>query len=209
MESASRGRGRPKRVDEHKVLAEVLNVFWQKGYSGASLGDLAVAAKVSRPSLYEALGDKRVMYVAALDTVIDLLEASLAATLSAERPLREELSSFFSQSIALYCSGTQPRGCPIMCTAPAEALEEPLAQAALARAIGILDRAFEERFQAAKSAGEIVDTADPHFLALQATALLQSLALRARSGGDAVGLSEIAQSIIVNLLAAKSVDINE
>jgi TetR/AcrR family transcriptional regulator, copper-responsive repressor len=90
-------------------------------------------------------------------------------------------------------------GCPIMCTAPAEALEEPLAQAALARVIGILDRAYEARFQTAKSAGEIAETADPRVLALQATALLQSLALCARSGSNAAGLSEIARSIIVHL----------
>lgn len=204
MNTPSRTRGRPKRVDDRLVLAEVLAVFWQKGYSGASLGDLAEAAKVSRPSLYEALGDKREMYGAALDAMIDLLEATLVATLSAQRPLREELDAFFAQSIALYCSGMQPRGCPIMCTAPAEALEEPLARAALARVIGILDDAFDARFEKAKSAGEIAETAEPRILAFQATALLQSISLRARSGGDAAELSDIARSIIAQLASGNN-----
>lgn len=204
MNTPSRTRGRPKRVDDRQVLAEVLNVFWQKGYSGASLGDLAEAAKVSRPSLYEALGDKREMYRAALDATIDLLEATLAATLSAQRPLREELDAFFAQSIALYCSGMQLRGCPVMCTAPAEALEEPMARAALARSIGVLDAAFEARFEKAKSAGEIAGTAEPRILAFQATALLQSISLRARSGGNAAELSNIARSVIAQLASGNS-----
>ena len=204
MSAPSRTRGRPKRVDDRQVLAEVLNVFWQKGYSGASLGDLADAAKVSRPSLYEALGDKREMYRAALDATIDLLEATLAATLSAQRPLREELDAFFAQSIALYCSGMQLRGCPVMCTAPAEALEEPMARAALARSIGVLDAAFEARFEKAKSAGEIAGTAEPRILAVQVTALLQSISLRARSGDNAAELSNIARSVIAQLASGNS-----
>jgi AcrR family transcriptional regulator len=204
MNTPSRTRGRPKRVDDRQVLAEVLNVFWQKGYSGASLGDLAEAAKVSRPSLYEALGDKREMYRAALDATIDLLEATLAATLSAQRPLREELDALFAQSIALYCSGMQLRGCPVMCTAPAEALEEPMARAALARSIGVLDAAFEARFEKAKSAGEIAGTAEPRILAVQVTALLQSISLRARSGDNAAELSSIARSVIAQLASGNS-----
>lgn len=204
MNTPSRTRGRPKRVDDRQVLAEVLNVFWQKGYSGASLGDLAEAAKVSRPSLYEALGDKREMYRAALDATIDLLEATLAATLSAQRPLREELDALFAQSIALYCSGMQLRGCPVMCTAPAEALEEPMARAALARSIGVLDAAFEARFEKAKSAGEIAGAAEPRILAVQATALLQSISLRARSGDNAAELSSIARSVIAQLASGNS-----
>ena len=172
--------------------------------SGASLGDLAEAAKVSRPSLYEALGDKREMYRAALDATIDLLEATLVATLSAQRPLREELDAFFAQSIALYCSGMQLRGCPVMCTAPAEALEEPMARAALARSIGVLDAAFEARFEKAKSAGEIAGTAEPRILAVQVTALLQSISLRARSGDNAAELSSIARSVIAQLASGNS-----
>jgi AcrR family transcriptional regulator len=204
MSAPSRTRGRPKRVDDRQVLAEVLNVFWQKGYSGASLGDLAEAARVSRPSLYGALGDKREMYRAALDATIDLLEATLVATLSAQRPLREELDAFFAQSISMYSSGMQLRGCPVMCAAPAEALEEPIARAAMARSIGLLDDALEARFEKAKSAGEIAGTAEPRILAFQATALLQSISLRARSGDNAAELSNIARSVIAQLASGNS-----
>lgn len=83
-----------------------------------------------------------------------------------------------------------------MCTAPAKALEVALVRAALARVIGVLHDVFEARFEKAKSAGEIAETADSHTLAFQETALLQSNSLRARRGGNAAELSDIARSII-------------
>jgi hypothetical protein len=69
-----------------------------------------------------------------------------------------------------------------MCTAPAEALETPAVSAALARIIGVLDDAFEARFRIAQDRGEIGTALSAAMLGRQATAIVQSLALRARSG---------------------------
>jgi AcrR family transcriptional regulator len=176
------------------VLGAVTGVFWTKGFAGASLADLADAAGVSRPSLYEALGDKRAMYLAAVDAVIAAVEADQRATLSGAQPLAAELLGFFDHAIAVYAAGDSPRGCLVMCTAPAEALEEPLVRAALARVIAVLDAGFEARFRLAMARGELPHGASPESLAMQATALLQSLALRARSGTGMAALRGLAAS---------------
>jgi AcrR family transcriptional regulator len=202
METARRARGRPKQLVGAEVLGAVTGVFWAKGFSGASLADLADAAGVSRPSLYETLGDKRTMYLAAIDHVIALVEADQKATLSGAQPLVAELLGFFDHAIAVYAVGDSPRGCLVMCTAPAEALEEPLVQAALARVIAALDAGFEARFRLAQQRGDLPGGASPQVLAIQATALLQSLALRARSGTPAMALRSLAASAAALLATA-------
>ncbi|MEQ1712860.1 MAG: TetR family transcriptional regulator [Hyphomicrobium sp.] len=53
-----RARGRPREFDADEVLDRVRAVFMQKGYSAASLDDLAAAAGLNRPSHYAAFGDK-------------------------------------------------------------------------------------------------------------------------------------------------------
>lgn len=189
-----RARGRPKQLVEADVLGAVTGVFWSKGYAGASLADLAQAAGVSRPSLYETLGDKRAMYLAAVEAVIPAVAADQRATLCGAAPLAAELLGFFDHAIAVYAAGDSPRGCLVMCTAPAEALEEPLVRNALARVIAVLDAGFEARFRLAVTRGELPQGASPAALAMQATALLQSLALRARSGADVVALRGLAAS---------------
>lgn len=201
MSQARRPRGRPRQVLPADVLGAVVGVFWAKGYGGAALADLADAAGVSRPSLYAALGDKRAMYLAALDAVLAAAAADQRATLAGTGALADELRAFLDHAIAAYVAGGVARGCLVMCTAPAEALEEPLVRAALARVIALLDSGFEARFRLAVARGELPPGADAPALAMQATALLQSLALRARSGADVAVLRGLAAAGAAQLAA--------
>lgn len=194
---SKRSRGRPQHIDDSQVLDAVLGVFWEKGYAGASLSDLADAAGVSRPRLYDAFSDKSSMYLAVLNRVIGEMKAALDSVLTAERPLCDELSTFLEMSIDHYVSGAKPRGCLVMCTAPAEALETPAVRTSLARIIAVLDGAFEARFQTAQDRGEIDSTLSATMLGRQATAVVQSLALRARSGADINEMRSMARAAAV------------
>ena len=54
--------GRPREFDEDKALAKIMDVFWEKGFEGASMSDLETATGLRKGSLYAAFGDKRAMY---------------------------------------------------------------------------------------------------------------------------------------------------
>jgi len=58
---------RPREFDVDQALERAMNVFWTKGYEGASLQDLLAAMQIARGSLYKAFQDKRSIYLAALD----------------------------------------------------------------------------------------------------------------------------------------------
>jgi TetR/AcrR family transcriptional regulator, transcriptional repressor for nem operon len=58
---------RPREFDLDEALENAMNVFWTKGYEGASLQDLLDAMGIARGSLYKAFQDKRSIYLAALD----------------------------------------------------------------------------------------------------------------------------------------------
>jgi TetR/AcrR family transcriptional regulator, transcriptional repressor for nem operon len=59
--------GRPKEFDVDEALAKAMEVFWAKGYDGASVCDLTAGMGVQKASLYGTFGDKRSLFVAALD----------------------------------------------------------------------------------------------------------------------------------------------
>ena len=188
-----RRRGRPREFDEGDVLASVLGVFWQKGYSGATLPELSKAAGVTRPSLYTALGDKLSMYLKALEFFERGLKHQLEASLDPSRPLLEGLRDFYSAAIDMYLSGGRhPKGCLVLCTAPAEAVEEPAVRTALLRTMKILDAGFAQRFRTAQEKGEVGTDTDVQQASAMASAILHSLALRARTGQKGETLLEFA-----------------
>src|SRR6187549_1936690 len=87
-------RGRPPSYDRDVALRAILDVFWDRGFSAASLDDIGAAAAMNRPSLYGAFGDKRDMYLAALRMFSMESGREMQMALEA-RTLREALEAFY------------------------------------------------------------------------------------------------------------------
>ena len=62
--AASRGR---RLFDPDEALAAALQVFWERGYDGASLTVLTAAMGINKPSLYSFFGNKEALFLKALD----------------------------------------------------------------------------------------------------------------------------------------------
>src|SRR5260221_3648512 len=63
--------GRPREFEVDRALDVALQVFWRKGYEGASMADLTEAMGITKPSLYAAFGNKEELFRKALDRYVD------------------------------------------------------------------------------------------------------------------------------------------
>ncbi|MGH8080356.1 MAG: TetR/AcrR family transcriptional regulator, partial [Lysobacter sp.] len=88
---ASRPRGRPRAYEPEIALRQAADAFWKAGYAGTSLDDISAATGMNRPSLRAAFGDKRELYIKALNDYWELKFATLGQALAGSENLQDSL----------------------------------------------------------------------------------------------------------------------
>ncbi len=63
--------GRPRKIEPDVILENAMQVFWEKGYDGASMVDIMAATGMHKGSLYQTFGDKKSLFMAALGRYLD------------------------------------------------------------------------------------------------------------------------------------------
>ncbi|WP_244420516.1 MULTISPECIES: TetR/AcrR family transcriptional regulator [Rhizobium/Agrobacterium group] len=173
-------------------MEKALRVFWAKGFAATSTDDLRVAMGIGRQSLYGAFGDKRTLYLEALDTYQQRTNIGhvmrLSGPTSPIKGIEDLLSGLVSEDDcerALGCMGVGSVG-EFGVTDPDLNSRRNSASAALGRRI--LERVLE-----GQRSGEI----NPVLDAEETTAFIQmtmtGLQVAARGGAKALDLKAMAR----------------
>lgn len=104
--------GRKKSFDENTALNAAMEVFWQKGYVGASLTDLTTRMGINKPSMYSAFGNKEALFVKATQCYIDTKMKSHAELLFEKGlALKQRLKNHMMSIVSMQCGPEQSKGC--------------------------------------------------------------------------------------------------
>lgn len=183
-------RGRPRAFDPDTALKAAAEQFRVGGYSGTSLDELAAATRLNRPSLYSAFGDKKALYLAALDRTHARAERGFVRLGQANLPLRSMLETMFGAVIDGFLTGDDgPAGCLFISTAATESVIDPDVRARIADFLTMEDVQVERLLHQAGGAA-------PETQARVVTAMIHSLSVRARSGATRADLDRAAQDCV-------------
>jgi len=174
--------------------------LWTAGLSGASLESIARSAGLNRPSLAAAFGDKSAIYAQAATQFAAMMDERLREALRNE-DLEEALLKAFDTAIDIYTADGAD-GCFVICTAPAEALTNPVCRRILDQSLNAIDALFRQRLERERARMQI-SPSDLSVLAAQLGSTLHSLALRARAGWTPQRLRRLASGTIAQLLACR------
>lgn len=188
---AKAGRGRPRSFDTEQALDCALQVFWEKGYEGASLSDLTEAMGINRPSLYAAFGDKRALFSKVLDRYVEESRCRLQEALQ-EPTARAFAERLLHGGAASMCSSGNPRGCLLVqgalaCGDGADSVRSELISRRHADEVTI-----RNRLKRAKEEGDLPPDSDPSALAQYLTTVLHGMAVEAASGASPAKLQRVA-----------------
>jgi len=117
------------------ILEVAVEAFAARGYDATSVGDIAAAAGITKPVLYDHFASKHDLFVALMETIRDELTARGAAAMSADAPLeariRTAVEAFFAyveeRPAAARVLLVAPRGEPELFEAAARVQEQATA----------------------------------------------------------------------------------
>jgi TetR/AcrR family transcriptional regulator, transcriptional repressor for nem operon len=193
---------RPREFDRDAALKRAMSVFWAKGYAGASTDDLLEAMSIGRQSMYGAFGDKRTLYVEALERYqqdsimghIDRLRSAPSAMAGVENLLLG-LIALEDDTRLLGCMGVGSIG--------EFGTADPELTALRARSGAILFEALVKQLRTAQKAGEIDASLDAERAARFVQTTMQGMQVAARAGESAETLRDLALFAVERLKARR------
>ncbi|MCC6141854.1 MAG: TetR/AcrR family transcriptional regulator [Nitrospira sp.] len=191
---------RPKAFDPDNALEKAMHVFWHKGYEATSMEDLLTAMNLNRGSLYATFGDKRELFLKAMDrycTGVGI--GSRISILSQPGPALPLIRQFINVMLEFGLSDPLRRGCMITNTVMELASHEKDIARKLAGRLQMAEEAFFTLLTRAKHEGELSKDKNPRALARVLVTMMQGTIVMIKAGTPATVVRETSAAALAIL----------
>lgn len=181
-------RGRPRSFDRSVALRRAMEVFWVKGYEGASLSELTAAMGINSPSLYAAFGSKEALFLEATDLYTQSEGTDIWSTLEKAPTARLAIEGFLTETAKAYSQTDRPQGCLIALGALHQDSTRGLICQDLRRRRAENQTALETRLKRAMAEGELPAGFDCQAAATFFATVQHGMSIQARDGATHAAL---------------------
>ena len=182
---------RTKEFRPEAALDAAMHLFWLKGYGATSMRDLLDGMGIGRGSFYDTFGDKRALFLAALDRFEEARTGWIYEALKGTGV--EGIEEVFRRTVEGMTGSEPRRGCLLANTAVELAPRDPEVADRISRDIRRTEEAFAGALARAQETGEIPAGRDPRSLARFLVSNLHGLRVLARAGTDRRTLEDAAR----------------
>ncbi|KAA6217565.1 TetR/AcrR family transcriptional regulator [Streptomyces filamentosus] len=188
---------RTKEFDPEAALRAALDLFWARGYEATSMADLVEHLGIGRASIYATFGNKRELYLKALDRYLETRDPRLVEELSAPGPalpaVRAVVRRFAAEATA---EGERLTGCFVTNSAAELGPHDP----AVARRVELSWEQVETLLYAAltraRAQGELPEGRDPRTLSRMLLVLLQGVRVVGKASTDPARVRDAAEEAL-------------
>lgn len=190
---------RTKEFEPEAALHSAMELFWSKGYGATSMRELLDGMGIGRGSFYDTFGDKRTLFLAALDRFEQTRTAWVLDALEEGESPMEAIRYVFERTVDGLVGFEPRRGCLLANTAVELAPHDPEVAERISRYIRRTEDVFERALQRARSAGDISEQQNPRALARFLVNSLHGLRVTARAGADRQTLEDTVEVVLGTL----------
>lgn len=187
--------GRPRAFCVDMALNRALEVFWRKGYEGASLNDLTEAMGINKPSLYAAFGNKEELFRKALDRYSREKVAYLHEAVDAPTAYGMAERMLFGAAQML-TDAEHPVGCLTVKGAMTCSDQSPSVKGELDNIRIKFETTMRERLERAKREGDLPADADCEHLCRFLSTIIQGMSVQAAGGASRDALRMVAETAL-------------
>ena len=186
---------RDRQFDETAVLDQAMDLFWEKGYDATGMAELVERMGIGRQSVYNTFGDKRALYLAALERYAETMHGQALGILrgsgSALGRIRQIIRAWQENASAPAC-----RGCFFVNGAAGlEASDEDVADL-INRHQRVLEDAFRDVLIEAQEAGEAAFEGTPRAMARTLMALGFGMQVVGKTSPPKAAIQDIADTAV-------------
>lgn len=183
-----------------ELRADVLQSFWAKGYAETSLSDLEEATGLNRRQLYNGIGDKRAMFLQAIDDFADTAGRRFLAALESPEAGLAEIETLLMTFVTLSQQEDGRLGCMICSASQEEIASDPDAARRIDKYFQRIRAAYSNALSRAVERGEVV--LGPSAIETRADALFGThvaLCILGRAGRPGEQLEHMARQAVADI----------
>lgn len=188
--------GRPLSFDRDAALRQAMHLFWQYGYETTSVAELTAAMGITSPSLYTAFGDKKGLFLEAVDRYVNHGSVSALGLIQDAATARDAAAALLHGSAIAFTGADTPAGCLVASAATSGSDAAGDVRAHLGRIRLDIEAALRSKASADLSAGRLPVTADAGALAAMTMAVIQGMSTLAKDGADRTKLLAVAETAL-------------
>ena len=181
---------RTKEFEPEKALTRAMDLFWRQGYEATSVHDLLEEMGIGRGSMYDTFGDKRALFLAALERFEETRVSRADEILEGSASAVEGIRRLFETTIEGLVSYEPRRGCLLANTAVELAPHDEQVAGRISRYVRRSEDAFERALVRGRATREIPADKDPKALARFLVSTLHGVRVLARAGVDRAVLDD-------------------
>ncbi len=173
-------RGPDKQFDPEIALEKAMQLFWAKGYAATGLSELLETMGIGRKSLYDTFGNKRALFIKALDRYSQTIVSEIYRGLNnPDRPALENVRAVMRDIAAINSKPMSP-GCLLGVSMAQFRTDDAEMAAVLRKHMQRVENAYYKAFARAQAEGDLKPATNVRNLARLFMSAHQGLVLISR-----------------------------
>jgi len=188
-----------KQFDVDQTLDKAMRLFWARGFEATSMQDLVQGMGINRASIYGTYGDKRELFIAALNRYDTNYRKAQLAALEREHSPKAAIGTLFRGWIDRVMSDCESNGCFLTNTALELAAHDEDIRTIVSESQRDIERFFRRLIRKGQQAGEFSTRLSAPKMAQSLLAALIGLLVLSRSRPDRNLLKSVADGAMATL----------